>query len=659
MRADRVAAAAVIGTAAFYAYSRTLLPGVDLGDTGGFQAAVLWPTISARQAYPLYYALAHPFVSTVAAMNPARGLNLFSAVFGAIAVALLAWIVSEVTDSLVAGITSALLLAFSYTFWTQAIIAEVYTLHLALVGVCLVAIAAFAARPSVIRLAIFFAVYAISFGNHLSMILLLVPFTVFLLQAHPQPRELFRPAVILMAIAIAVAGALQYLPNFMAVRWDAVSPISMSDQFAAFWFDVTKADWRETMVLGVQGGQVQDRLAMWLWDVRQQFGLLGIALAVIGGVRIWWISRGWAVFLWLAYAFNAAFALTYNVGDTHVFFLPSHYFTAFAAGIAVAPAARKEPPHIQDAGRGFTPRHIATAALACLAISYAGWRAWDTWPAVDRSMDRRGEQLVARVGAGLDDQHAILLSGMEWQSENALLYASRYERPQLAWTRISNVLLELPFLVRDNRTLGRDVVLTREAANEVLAAYGPLFAIVEDEDVPAPSLSTIASAIPRGTPYVLTVLPPPREEHFVPGEVEDAVAALTGNHPPRRERHPYEALAGLAGERAVLYRSSDRPFREQVSIAGEPFTIRMESWLTIDTFRRAGFGQVLHGREHALIVERGASLVWLGRDGVPRFAYAAGLYAPKPRFHIAGTATSLARRGTRPTYAMVSTALPD
>ena len=36
-----VAAAAIVATVAFWAYTKTLLPGVDLGDTGGFQAAVL------------------------------------------------------------------------------------------------------------------------------------------------------------------------------------------------------------------------------------------------------------------------------------------------------------------------------------------------------------------------------------------------------------------------------------------------------------------------------------------------------------------------------------------------------------------------------------------------------------------------------------------
>jgi len=72
-RIPLVVASVALATIAFWAYTQTLLPGVDLGDTGGFQAAVLWPEVSARQAYPLYYGLARPFVSAVSAINPARG----------------------------------------------------------------------------------------------------------------------------------------------------------------------------------------------------------------------------------------------------------------------------------------------------------------------------------------------------------------------------------------------------------------------------------------------------------------------------------------------------------------------------------------------------------------------------------------------------------
>src|SRR5262247_886168 len=70
-----LATACLVFTIAFWAYTRTLLPGVDLGDTGGFQAAVLWPETSARRAYPLYYTLATPFIRAVSEAVPARGLN--------------------------------------------------------------------------------------------------------------------------------------------------------------------------------------------------------------------------------------------------------------------------------------------------------------------------------------------------------------------------------------------------------------------------------------------------------------------------------------------------------------------------------------------------------------------------------------------------------
>ena len=39
-------------------------------------------------------------------------------------------------------------------------------------------------------------------------------------------------------------------------------------------------------------------------------------------------------------------------------------------------------------------------------------------------------------------------------------------------------------------------------------------------------------------------------------------------------------------------------------------------------------------RTHALIAERGISLVWLQRDGSPAPYYGAGLYAPEARFRI-------------------------
>jgi hypothetical protein len=639
--ANRVALSCLVATLAFWAYTQTLLPGVDPGDTGGFQAAVLWPQVSARQAYPLYYNLARPFVLATAPMDPARALNLFSALWAAAAVGLLVFVCAAVSRSLAAGAIAGGLLAFSYTFWTQAVIAEVYTLHLALIALCCVLLCAYAAKPTVARLTIFFAVYAIAFGNHFSMILLIVPFAVFLLQSAPAPAGLFRPAVVMIALAAAVVGALQYVPNFLSVAGAFDAPAAWSDRAAAFWFDTTKQDWRDTMVFGIEASQAADRLAMWWFDARQQFGIAGLALAVAGIVGLWRASRRWAVLVVAALAINTAFALTYNVGDSHVFFLPGHFMTAFLAGAGVAALVRFCQVRLAGLTR-LAPQVIVVVAV----IGYIGWRGWSTWPAVDRHTDRRAEQLIGRLSSGINERDALLVSEMNWQLENVLLYSQRHLHPDLAWVRLGDVMAHWPFLVEDNHRIGRDLVLTPQAAADVVAAYGPAYAVIPDASLPVQTLEQAADAVPRGMPYVFTVLTPPREEHLDPEALAIAVRALTGGEASSAAGAAFELLAGVAGERPQVHRASNRPFTDRFQILEEPITVRLDSWLPFDTFRRAGFGHVLRGREHVMILERGVNLVWFGRDGSPSQPfYWASLYAAQPRFRLPAATLQLARLG--------------
>ena len=639
--ASRIAVSCIVATLAFWAHTQTLLPGVDPGDTGGFQAAVLWPEVSARQAYPLYYSLARPFVSAAAPTDPARALNLFSAMWGAAAVGLLVFVCASVTGSLAGGAAAGGLLAFSYTFWTQAVIAEVYTVHLALIALCLVVLYAYAAKPTRARLALFLGIYAIAFGNHFSMILLLVPFAVFLLQATPAPASLFRPSVVSIALAAVAVGALQYAPNFMAV-WDGYdAPTGWGNRAAAFWFDTTKQDWRDQMVLGIQATQASDRFAMWWFDARQQFGLAGLAAAAVGAIGLWRMSRRWAILVVTALVINTAFALTYNVGDTHVFLLPGHFMTAFCAGASVAVISR---------GAGlYGPRwsrRVLVTIVCSLAFAYVAWRGWSTWPAVDRHTDRRAQQLIAGLSLGIGERDALLVSQMNWQIENVLLYTQRHLRPDLAWVRLGDVMSHWPFFVQDNHRIGRDLVLTPQAAADVIAAYGPAYPVIPDGALPIRTLEQAADAVPAGMPYVLSVLTPPREERLDPESLAAAMRTLAGIKAPAITGTAFEVFAGVAGEPAQYHRASNRPFTDRVQVLEESLTVRMDSWLPSDTFRRAGFGHVLRGREHVMIIERGVNLVWFGGDGrASQPFYWASLFAAQPRFRLPSATLQLADLG--------------
>ena len=231
---------------AFAVYRATLLPGFDFGDTGSLQTTAGSTLITPRVGYPLYFAISNTWLRFLGG-DPARALNLVSAVEAALACGLTVLLAVELSGSIAAATAVALLFAGSYTFWSQAIIAEVYALHIGLVALTLLLLLRWANRPTMARLALFFAVYALGFGNHLSMVLLAPGYTLFLLLAAPAGwRSMFAPRVVLLAAGCAAAGAMQYAWNVRALWFLPQPPHGLLNALQTFWFDVTKSDWRDT-----------------------------------------------------------------------------------------------------------------------------------------------------------------------------------------------------------------------------------------------------------------------------------------------------------------------------------------------------------------------------------------------------------------------------
>jgi hypothetical protein len=622
--------AACLAAVAFLCYYATLLPGLDLGDSASFQAGVGSLSLTPRQAYPLYYGLGNVFVW----LHPgeaARAMNLASAVFGAIAVGLAGWLAARLTDSLFAGIGAGLFLAFSYTFWSQAITAEVYTLHLMIVGAAGLALAAWADRPTVLRLALFYAIYAVGFGNHLSMVLLLPAFTVFLLiHRRSGPADPLRPRMLVLAVAIAIVAALQYAWNFRGLFVELEPPATLGEAVGKFWFDVTKKDWRETLVNTVSEVGLQNRPAMYGFDLRQQFGVPGVALAAIGFCYVLWRWPRRAILLLLLYSANLAFAWTYNVGDAYVFFLPSHWVVALCAGAGIAAIAALSVR--------VSNRAIATSAGAVLLL-YPVWRGYDTFPAVDRSWDNRAVMLLDELTTPPSPTYLpsrpediVYALDANWQVQNAVGYYMRERRPgiawfttdQLEWLQEGDRARRFLHFVNANAEIGRTIIATERARDTV---YGPSGFRVWDRSSEMPFGERIKSVRP-GTPYALAILRSDQEFSRSTSGFAEAWQWLAPGVMPPTLRH-YTVIVGRVGERPVLVESQDRPYR--VGARLEPFDIdvRMESWLPTDTIRRAGFGHVIVNRQHALTLERGLSFVALGPGGGP--FYGSGLFAPLAR----------------------------
>jgi hypothetical protein len=609
--------AAAVAAAAFLLYRSTMLPGLELGDSASFQTMAGENLLTPRDGYPLYYALAKPFVWV--SDNHAAAMNLVSAAEGGVAIGIIAMLAGELAGSRAIGAAVAIIFGGSYTFWSQAIIAEVYALHVLLSGVSMWLLLRWGHQPTDARLAAFFFSYAVAFGNHLSMILFLPAFAVYILATSPGGwRALLTKQVAMLAGLAIVAGALPYTWNLSGLWLLGERPAGLVDAFRTFWFDVTKSDWRDTMVLRVPAAMAADRLRMYWFDLVQQFGAFIPAVSVVGTIVLFRTDRPRAALLLIAYAATTAFALGYNVGDAHVFFLPSHMMLVLLS----APGWRWLDLRLGGTG-------VAVAG----AIAIAALRIHADYPALDRSTDWRPTEALRALTDGLDDGRTVLLTDLNWQLQNGLTYYTERERPEIVTVRMTEVLLYAPALIKDNLDAGRRIVLTDRARRSLAAAYGPLLDLEADPASAIPALADLVARLPAGTVYVLSLLAPSPEFELDRADLARAVDRLSGGRAVFQAQGQYAVMAGVVGRLPEILVFGDNPFRATARVNGIDIQVRIDAWLEFDTIRRMGFGHVIAGRSHAQILERGLNFVAMDANAHPRVrTYRAGIFAPQPRF---------------------------
>jgi hypothetical protein len=214
-RADALAgvfASVVVGGVYFW----TAAPSVTLLDSGEFILAAQHFGVPHPTGYPLWTVLAWLF-TLLPLGNAAWEVNLFSGLCGALAVGLAASLMSSSSRWLFGGrmerggggvvlaVGMALLFAFSFSMWSQAVIAEVYTLHALLTGVFLWFVYLWLRRPGSLWLLLAqFFVLAAAFSNHQLIVALApLPFLAVLLVR----RRIFADLV----VAGSLAALLVYL----------------------------------------------------------------------------------------------------------------------------------------------------------------------------------------------------------------------------------------------------------------------------------------------------------------------------------------------------------------------------------------------------------------------------------------------------------------
>jgi len=345
----------------FFVYLDTLAPSItwrhDGADGGDLIAAAYTLGIPHPTGYPLYVLLARLF-TFLPWGDIAYRVNLMSAFFAAATIPLVylassillaptvemgewpalstaeGW--SDRTAAPVASMTAALAFAFSPVFWSQAVIAEVYTLNAFFVALMIYLLLhcdrtrTFSNGPRFFYSLAFF--YGSSLGNHLSMLFLL-PAGLFL-ALRGECRRFLKPKTLVAASAFFLLGLSVYL--YLPLRAAQHPPINWGDPHTGLGFIwLVSARIYRQFVFALPWQYIPARVSVWSALLVQQFGWWGLFLGLIG-LWFWWgENRTFCGFSVVLVASSSVYAIGYNTTDSYVYLIPSFLIMALWLGKGV------------------------------------------------------------------------------------------------------------------------------------------------------------------------------------------------------------------------------------------------------------------------------------------------------------------------------------
>ncbi|MDH7485164.1 MAG: DUF2723 domain-containing protein [Anaerolineae bacterium] len=449
--------AALLGLAAFGLYLRTLAPGLLGGDSGELQFAAYLGGIAHPTGYPLYLMLGWLWTHIIPWGDVAWRMNLFSALWGGVAVALTYLLarrlLREATPRLptlprlLAAAVAALAFACSETFWSQAVIAEIYTLHAAFVAGGLWLLLWWkegdrgnegkeGAEGALGRLAVVALIYGLGLTHHRTMLLLAPAVLLFLwltrrrLASRPsslasRPSSLasclLPPASCLLLLASCLLPLLLYLYIPLRAPHTPYLTVPLSAGHSLQLYDHRLRGFLDFVLGRVFVGELLPpaaaaaRLALageLLW---RQFGWAGIVLGLVGLARLVAGRRGQLLALTgLSFLALLLFNLFYGIGDIHVFFIAPALIWACWMGVGIGAIAEAVGAggRSQVAGRHlkYTIPSVLSAAIVLLSLTLPIALLLHNLSLVDRSGDSAGRDRWQAILAAPPPAEAILIS---------------------------------------------------------------------------------------------------------------------------------------------------------------------------------------------------------------------------------------------------------
>ena len=413
LRSRSAVALAAVGFTVFFVftiYARTMAPTITWrnngADSGDLVSAAINLGVPHPTGYPLYTMIAHLFTMLPGA-EPARSVNLLSALAAALAVGAVFWAAyrliaaQEGADglALVAAWAAAGLYGLGELLWSQATIAEVYSLNALLVAT-LLAMSLSGPLPAWPFILVF--VFGLGLAHHLTIVLLLPALWPYAGIA----RQWLTVRRSLQVMLCLLPGLLAYLYLPIRAGVHQVPNWGQADHLSGFIWLVSGAAYHRYLGAVLPSDLLQ-RLPAWAGIWVRDFGVLGLALVLLGlwrGLetdrRFTWFGLTYVVLL-------SGYAMCYETSDSYLYLLPAAAIVALwmaRGGIAVLRG-------LQGWVRPGVQRRLVTivgvAALAVLPLISIATR----YQAMDLSADRGAYAFAEQVLDAATSDAIIISSG--------------------------------------------------------------------------------------------------------------------------------------------------------------------------------------------------------------------------------------------------------
>ncbi len=344
-------AGAIVGLGAFLVYLRTLAPTVTFIDSGELATAACRLGIAHPTGYPLFTLLGSVVSRIPFAAEEIVRLNVMAALLCAAGIFVFFLLVHRLLESgggdhpvaprlllLGASAGGSILLAFSETYWSQALSIEVYSLHLFLLA-CVVFAFVRSAFPGEefadARAGVWWYLFAfllgLSFSNHMTTILL-APGMIYLYFA---TQGIGRAAWIRVArmVPFFVLGLTVYL--YLPIR-AAQSPVANWGYTATlerFFWHVSGKQYRVWIFSSTEAAGRQ--LRYFIDSLPREFAYAGVVLAIPGVVRLWRVHRKllFASVFWFLTC--VLYSINYDIHDIDSYFLLAYFSVALWAAFGL------------------------------------------------------------------------------------------------------------------------------------------------------------------------------------------------------------------------------------------------------------------------------------------------------------------------------------